>query len=115
MEDKPVNARSPRMFERMQTRLAQGDALIAMEALHLRGEQSLKRLLENQGLQLSAVYRPRKPGAPDSWKAAAVAWQRNSRPRAGVTYLHGGVLPTDHCWRATFIIRDNAVGAGCSH
>jgi len=51
-----INERNLRMLKRMQPRLKQGNAFIAVGALHLTGEEGLLRLLEKQGLRVSPVY-----------------------------------------------------------
>ncbi len=51
-----VTKRNLRMFERMQPRLEEGNAFIAVGALHLVGEQGLLRLLEKKGFQVRPVY-----------------------------------------------------------
>lgn len=48
--------RNQRMVERMQERLEEGNAFIAVGALHLPGEQGMLRLLENSGYRLKAIY-----------------------------------------------------------
>lgn len=50
-----VDERSLRMVERMQERLQEGNAFIAVGALHLPGEQGIIRLLEQRGYRLSAL------------------------------------------------------------
>ncbi|UCE88321.1 MAG: TraB/GumN family protein [Pseudomonadota bacterium] len=44
------------MLERMQPRLREGNAFIAVGALHLPGEQGLLRLLERRGYRVKAIY-----------------------------------------------------------
>lgn len=44
------------MLERMQPRLREGNAFIAVGALHLPGDQGLLRLLERRGYRVKAVY-----------------------------------------------------------
>jgi len=51
-----IRDRNLRMRDRMQPRLAEGNAFIAVGALHLPGENGLIRLLEKQGYTLSPVY-----------------------------------------------------------
>lgn len=51
-----VVKRNRRMAERMQPRLKEGGAFIAVGALHLAGTEGLVRLLEARGLKLSKIY-----------------------------------------------------------
>jgi uncharacterized protein len=51
-----VDDRNRRMVERMAPRLAEGNAFIAVGALHLPGEKGILRLLEQQGYTVTAVY-----------------------------------------------------------
>jgi len=51
-----IDDRNLRMLQRMQPRLKEGNAFIAVGALHLSGEKGLLRLLEKQGLRVSPVY-----------------------------------------------------------
>ncbi len=44
------------MLKRMQSRLEEGGAFIAVGALHLPGEHGLLRLLENSGYRVTSVY-----------------------------------------------------------
>jgi uncharacterized protein YbaP (TraB family) len=48
--------RNRRMVERMAVRLAEGNAFIAIGALHLPGDQGVLALLEQQGYEVSVVY-----------------------------------------------------------
>jgi len=48
--------RNLRMLERMQARLQEGNAFVAVGALHLPGKQGLLHLLKEQGYRISAVY-----------------------------------------------------------
>ena len=48
--------RNRRMLERMQPRLDEGNAFIAVGALHLPGKDGLLNLLRNKGYQVSPVY-----------------------------------------------------------
>ena len=48
--------RNQRMVERMQPRLIEGNAFIAVGALHLPGEKGIIRLLEQRGNRVKAVY-----------------------------------------------------------
>jgi uncharacterized protein YbaP (TraB family) len=51
-----VDDRNLRMVRRMQKRLREGNAFIAVGALHLPGEKGLLKLLEVRGYMVSAVY-----------------------------------------------------------
>ncbi len=51
-----IDARNLRMVERMTPRLKEGNAFVAVGALHLPGDQGLLRLLEKQGYRVTAVY-----------------------------------------------------------
>lgn len=51
-----VDKRNLRMVKRMQDFLAQGNAFIAIGALHLPGEKGVLHLLERQGYSVSPVY-----------------------------------------------------------
>jgi len=51
-----VDRRNPVMLERMQPRLAEGGAFIAVGALHLPGKQGLLHGLEEQGYRVTKVY-----------------------------------------------------------
>ena len=51
-----VNIRNQTMLERMQPRLREGNAFIAVGALHLPGEQGLLKLLQKQGYRISPEY-----------------------------------------------------------
>jgi uncharacterized protein YbaP (TraB family) len=51
-----INDRNLRMLERMQPRLNEGNAFIAVGALHLAGKNGLLKLLEAQGYQVMALY-----------------------------------------------------------
>ena len=53
---KLVDDRNLKMVKRMQKRLQEGNAFIAVGALHLPGKQGIIRLLQNQGYQVSALY-----------------------------------------------------------
>lgn len=48
--------RNRRMLERMQPRLSEGNAFIAVGALHLPGKDGLLTLLRNKGYRVSPVY-----------------------------------------------------------
>lgn len=54
--DRLLAKRNYRMLERMQPRLKEGNAFIAVGALHLPGREGLLTLLENRGYQVSPVY-----------------------------------------------------------
>lgn len=51
-----VDVRNQRMVERMEAYLKQGNAFIAIGALHLPGEAGVLKLLAQEGYQVSAVY-----------------------------------------------------------
>ncbi|GAB4352896.1 MAG: TraB/GumN family protein [Gammaproteobacteria bacterium] len=51
-----VDVRNRRMAERMQPRLEEGGAFVAVGALHLPGEQGLIQLLRERGWKVTAVY-----------------------------------------------------------
>ncbi len=51
-----VNVRNQTMLKRMQPRLREGNAFIAVGALHLPGEQGLLKLLQKQGYRVSPEY-----------------------------------------------------------
>ena len=55
MEDL-LDKRNHKMLQRMQPRLQEGRAFIAVGALHLPGEQGLLNLLEQRGYRVEAVY-----------------------------------------------------------
>lgn len=55
-ESEVVVNRNHRMVERMQPRLQEGNAFIAVGALHLTGKDGLLNLLRNKGYRVSAVY-----------------------------------------------------------
>lgn len=55
-ESEIVVKRNQRMFERMQPRLKEGNAFIAVGALHLTGKDGLLNLLRNKGFRVSPVY-----------------------------------------------------------
>lgn len=56
MEKGLINRRNHLMVERMQPRLKEGAAFIAVGALHLPGEQGILRLLAEKGYRLKSVY-----------------------------------------------------------
>ncbi|MGE0482852.1 MAG: TraB/GumN family protein [Gammaproteobacteria bacterium] len=49
-------SRNERMLERLDTRLAAGDAFVAVGALHLPGSRGLLRGLEQRGFAVEAIY-----------------------------------------------------------
>jgi uncharacterized protein YbaP (TraB family) len=51
-----VDRRNYRMLERMQPRLREGNAFIAVGALHLPGDKGLLKLLRDKGYRVSPVY-----------------------------------------------------------
>lgn len=51
-----LDKRNRKMLQRMQPRLNEGNAFIAIGALHLPGKQGLLTLLEQQGYKVEAVY-----------------------------------------------------------
>ena len=51
-----VDKRNQKMLQRMQVRLKEGKAFIAIGALHLPGEKGLLNLLEQQGYKVKAIY-----------------------------------------------------------
>jgi uncharacterized protein YbaP (TraB family) len=51
-----LDKRNHKMLQRMQPRLKEGRAFIAIGALHLPGEQGLLNLLEQQGYKVKSVY-----------------------------------------------------------
>ena len=54
--DNLIDRRNRLMVERMATRLAEGNAFIAVGALHLPGDQGILHLLEQQGYQVRPLY-----------------------------------------------------------
>jgi uncharacterized protein YbaP (TraB family) len=54
--NKLLNERNPRMLKRMQNRLIEGNAFIAIGALHLPGKIGLLNLLTQQGYTLKPLY-----------------------------------------------------------
>lgn len=54
--DRLLNQRNERMVERMEARLAEGGAFIAMGALHLYGSRGVPALLEQKGYRVTVVY-----------------------------------------------------------
>lgn len=55
-EQNLVVKRNHLMVERMQPRLTEGNAFIAVGALHLPGEQGILKLLDEKGYQVKSVY-----------------------------------------------------------
>lgn len=55
-ESEVIINRNRRMLDRMQPRLQEGNAFIAVGALHLTGEQGLLNLLRHKGFRVSPVY-----------------------------------------------------------
>lgn len=53
---KLLTERNYRMVRRMKPRLAEGNAFIAVGALHLPGEEGILRLLEKEGYKITPVY-----------------------------------------------------------
>jgi uncharacterized protein YbaP (TraB family) len=51
-----LDKRNQKMLQRMQPRLKEGKAFIAVGALHLAGDQGLLNLLEQQGYTVKAIY-----------------------------------------------------------
>jgi uncharacterized protein len=51
-----LNSRNDRMVERMQPRLAEGGAFIAVGALHLPGDSGILKQLEGRGYRLTRLY-----------------------------------------------------------
>ena len=51
-----LDKRNQKMLQRMQARLKEGKAFIAVGALHLVGKEGLLNLLEQQGYKVEAVY-----------------------------------------------------------
>lgn len=51
-----IDARNRHMVERMETHLKQGNAFVAIGALHLPGETGVLKLLAQKGYRVSAVY-----------------------------------------------------------
>lgn len=51
-----IDTRNQLMYKRMQALLAEGNALIAVGALHLPGKAGLIKLLRNKGYQVTPVY-----------------------------------------------------------
>lgn len=55
-QERLIDARNRRMAERLRPRLGEGDAFIAMGALHLPGEKGVLNLLAQAGYRLTRVY-----------------------------------------------------------
>lgn len=51
-----LDSRNARMVQRMEPRLREGNAFIAIGALHLPGEKGVLRLLEGRGYRVTVVY-----------------------------------------------------------
>ena len=56
MMERLLTKRNANMAERMQARLKEGNAFVAVGALHLPGETGLLRLLANSGYRITRVY-----------------------------------------------------------
>ncbi|MFO7602605.1 MAG: TraB/GumN family protein, partial [Gammaproteobacteria bacterium] len=56
LQERLIVERNQRMVGRMQPRLIEGNAFIAVGALHLPGEQGILRLLQNAGYRVKAIY-----------------------------------------------------------
>lgn len=56
MQDKLIVKRNHRMVNRMQARLSEGGAFIAVGALHLPGENGILKLLQRAGYRVEPVY-----------------------------------------------------------
>lgn len=54
--ERMVDRRNARMVERLAPRLAEGNAFVAVGALHLSGARGILSLLEKQGYRVSRVY-----------------------------------------------------------
>jgi len=54
--DRLIYSRNQKMAQRMQPRLQEGNAFIAIGALHLSGEKGVLDLLQKQGYHISVVY-----------------------------------------------------------
>ncbi len=54
--ERMVDTRNERMVGRIAARLAEGNAFVAVGALHLSGERGILSLLEKQGYRVSRVY-----------------------------------------------------------
>jgi uncharacterized protein YbaP (TraB family) len=54
--DNLIDRRNLLMVERMAMRLAEGNAFIAVGALHLPGDQGILHLLEQQGYKVRPLY-----------------------------------------------------------
>lgn len=55
-EEQLIEKRNYRMVDRMQSRLAEGNAFIAVGALHLPGEHGILNLLVEKGYRVKAIY-----------------------------------------------------------
>ena len=56
MEKNLINDRNVRMADRMEVRFREGNALIAIGALHLPGDNGVLHLLQQRGYRLKAIY-----------------------------------------------------------
>lgn len=56
MEKNLINDRNVRMADRMAVRFKEGNALVAVGALHLPGDNGVLRLLQQRGYRLKAIY-----------------------------------------------------------
>ena len=56
MEKNLINDRNVRMADRMEVRFKEGNALIAIGALHLPGNNGVLHLLQQRGYRLKAIY-----------------------------------------------------------
>jgi uncharacterized protein len=56
LTDRLLYQRNERMVERMEARLAEGGAFIAVGALHLHGSRGVPALLESRGYRVTRVY-----------------------------------------------------------
>jgi uncharacterized protein YbaP (TraB family) len=54
--DRMVDLRNERMAKRLAARFAEGNAFVAVGALHLSGERGILKLLEENGYRVSRVY-----------------------------------------------------------
>ncbi len=54
--ERMVDSRNERMVKRIASHLAEGNAFVAVGALHLSGERGILNLLKKQGYQVSRVY-----------------------------------------------------------
>jgi hypothetical protein len=54
--DRLLRQRNLLMLERMQLRLKEGNAFIAVGAMHLPGEEGLLQLLRRAGYRVTSIY-----------------------------------------------------------